>query len=491
MTATHSPLSNWVVDAIPTADALTPDTMGDNTMGDDGMGHDTMGDNAMGAGTTGDTPTPDGPRWRADGWINDGDERADARRMPRFADGWQRRSLTTEDGTPALGLVHPASGTAVLELTESGEPVPATEETAAAVSALEERWPPAQLTRYESSVLAEADPALRYSLLTRLVSEGDPRPDSFHILPWERVENLVDEVTATLRRGPDALPAVSPAIRLRHHFAPAGSRFTASLEQLDAGLRAADPVVARVGATRLCSRLATLRTDRLPDTTRLRLSGLLLALPTVHPFLRGAARIAAARLGIPLSGEGRFDDRSLIDEFFRDGGFTSGPPAMLPTDLAPAAGSDDEARQAEARVVREPFTIRLAVTSTGRAEIEVEAPLTETAAESVATSYGVLLLPVRVLGVVGGTDFYVLMEADEDLLLGELDLPVGRGRFVSVDQSGPPVGRAELAFLGVAEVRATMRALPTRSDRERWLDLVGTLPAGHPVRTAVEEETQR
>ncbi|MFG2617225.1 hypothetical protein ACGFXC_06340 [Streptomyces sp. NPDC048507] len=447
MTAVHRPLTLWVRAARPAPLPAQP-----------GPAHD--GGPARGA-----------VRWSAYGPLNEGDERADARDLPRFADGWQRRSLPLTDGGEALGLYRPDTGEAYLELDDDARPLPADPDTAEAVAAIERRWPALRLADTERDLLAAADPGLSFSLLDRLADEGRPEPECFHVLPWERVERLAAEVTRALRAPGTAPAGATP--RLRHYFAPTGSRFSAALEQLAAAQRAADPRIRRVATTALCTRLMTAPADRMPAGTRSELAELLTAIAESDALLGATARAAAARLAARESG------RTVL---------YYGSPARVRNQFAPTASGGTQ--QAEDSVEREAVTLRLAVDSHDEVSVVITATLPADTARSLPTDYGVVLLPVRVTGVAGHPELYVLLVPTGAGLSGDLGLRAVPGAEISADQSGPPLGAEELPFLDVRAVRATMSATIPRTDRRTWRTLAGALPEGHPVRAAIKEDPQ-
>ena len=397
--------------------------------------------------------------------VNHGDERADARILPEFADGWQRRAITLDAGSPALGLARPGSGEAVIELDNYARPVRVSQAAAAIISRAEDAWPDGPLSRADLAVLTGEDKAVGYLLADRLAAEGNPAPELFHVLPWGLVDELAGQVTAML----DGAAPPAAVIELGHWFGPAGSRFTAALEQLDEGLRDADPALSRVAATALCSRLLAIDPVRLPEPTRLALAGLAGRLNAADPYLTFTARRAAARL---LPGASP----------------AAASPIRLRTWLTPAADSATGVRTLSQDEAREPFTVRLLVTAAGRAEITVSTPLPEGTERGVLDAYGVILVPVRVTGEGGSTRYLIALRAADDRLSGRLDLPLPAGRFVEADLDGPPVGAAEAAFLSPDEVQRSIRAVRTRSGRAPWRRLAELLPATSPLRALITRE---
>ncbi|MFF4421115.1 hypothetical protein ACFY04_10065 [Streptomyces sp. NPDC001549] len=465
MTAVHRPLTAWVRDARPTGPAPG----------------DTTPIPAQAQGNGGTRASAPGPSWAAHGPINEGDERADARSLDRFRTGWERGSLPLADGGHGLALIEPATGAAVLELDELGEPLPADPDTAEAVAAIERRWPAQRLEPAERALLAAAHPGLRYSLLDRLAAEGRPEPECFHILPWERVDRLADEVTAALgESGPagDGTPA-RPPVRLRHYFAPAGSRFTAALEQLGSALRAADPRRRRIATTALCARLAGSATGRIPQPTRERLALLLDAVGRGDAFLATTAVLAARRLAGAFAAPGSGSPEVVWHRL------DYGSPASVRNRFAPLAG--DGSDRVEDEVLRSVFTITLTVRNDRGLYVAVTAPLDTGSAALLARGYDeVLLLPVHVTGAVEGNELYVMLRPFPDGLSGDLEMTATADAEVTADQAGPPLGLADLPFLDPEAVRRTLACQVRASDRRRWRELLDRLPAGHPVRRPME-----
>ncbi|MFD7781998.1 hypothetical protein ACFV4Q_02650 [Streptomyces nojiriensis] len=421
-----------------------------------------------------------GTLWAAHGPVNDGDERADARHMARFATGWERCSLPLADGGHALGLTEPATGDAVLELDDFGRPLPADPAAAEAVAAIERRWPAHQLEPDEEARLNDTDPGLRYSLLDRLAAEGRPGPECFHLLPWERVDRLADQLAAALAADG---PSAPPPVRLRHYFAPAGSRFTAALEQLGSAVHAADPRRRRVASTALCARLAEAATGRIPQITRERLRLLMDAVGRDDAFLYATAALAADRLAgafptpyAPPAPSGREVVWRMLEY---------GRPASVRNRFAPAASSGAEG--SEAVVLRSAFTLTLTGRSDGRLYVTVTAPLDPATRALLSHGYDeVLLLPVHVTGAAEGRELYVLLKAGTVRLSGDLRMTATTDLDITADQAGPPLGLADLPSLDPEAVRRTLACQVRASDRRRWRELLARLPDGHPVRRAAE-----
>ena len=410
---------------------------------------------------------PDGvARWdRADD-VNFGDERADARALPELAGAWRREAVPVSLGYLALGLVPEFGRAVVLELDDLARPIRVTRAGADVIARIEDGWPGADVSPADATVLAGEEFAVRDLLLTRLVEDGDPPRELFHILPWHQVDRLSRNVTEMLGGA-----APGELIELDHWFASAGSRFTAALEQLDEGLRDQDPALARVAATALCTRLLDVVPARLPGLTRTALARLVGSLGQADPFLGYCARRAAARLA---PGAAAREAR----------------PIRLDTRLAAAADTAVGVRSESRDGAREPFAVQLVVTAAGRVEVVVSAPLPLDLRALVDDAYTVMLLPVKITGEGVATRYLIPLLASGGRLVGRLDLPVPSGRFVAADIDGPPIGVAEAAFLSPGEVRRSIHGLRTLSGRALWNQIAELLPAGNPLRELIAGATE-
>ena len=410
----------------------------------------------------------DSARWEPPRDVNYGDERADARALPAFAAGWHRRAIALDIGYRSLGLVREAPDEAVIEVDDLARPVRVTDRGAQVISRMEDDWPDASVSADDLAVLAGEEVEVRYLVVARLAAEGHPPPALFHILPWDLVNRLADQVTAMLSGA-----APLQVIALRHWFTPVGSRFTAALEQLDEGLREQDPAIIRIAATALCGRLLEVDTSRLPRSTRQALAGLVTALRPVDGFLA----FTAARAAGWLTRDGNAVKAAREPRVLR-----------LGTRLPSAADTEEEIRTQSRDAVREPFTVRLTVTATGRAEITVSARLPEDQLPWVTRAYGVILVPVRVAAADGSTRYLLPLGYSDGEVSGRLNLAVPPGDFVEADLDGPPIGAAEASLLNVTEVERSIRALRTRSAREMWSQLATLLPRAHPLRAVIARE---
>jgi hypothetical protein len=416
--------------------------------------------------------SPDGTAlWDPASDTNFGDERADARDLQELAIGWQRLAVPVSLGYHALALARATSPSAAVavavELDDFARPLRVTAHGARVIASLEDHWPAAPVSRADYAVLAGEDVAVRYVLLARLAAEGQPPPGLFHLLPWDLVDLLTDQIALAL----GGTPPPEEITVLGHWLAPAGSRFTASLEQLDEGLRRQDAGLARVAATTLCSRLLHADVARLPGTTRQRLARLLGLLREQNRFL-GFTAAAAARL----LAEGE------------EGDAQAAKAVRVDSPLAPAAHSGLGVRRESGTVDREPFELQLAVTATGRAEIILRASVNPGDDQRIAGSYGLLLQPVVLTAARGTTRYLVPLRISDDEISGRLSLPVPRGHFVAADLDGPPIGAAEAMYLTAEEIERSISGLRTRSALELWAGLSGMLPTGHPLRAVIDRE---
>lgn len=404
------------------------------------------------------------PAWPRGAVVNDGDERADARRLRKFAQGWRRRGVPLDQGGQALGLVHRGTGETVVELDELAMPIAVTEAGLRVITRLEEGWPDATPSAADTEVLARERIEVRRLLLARLADEGRPPGELFHILPWDHVTRLADDLNALMHGG-----APSQVIRLRHWFRPVGPRFTASLEQLDEGIRDNDRGLIRVAATSLCTRLTDLDPARLPADTRASLATLVDALTRENRFLG----YTAAEVTGSLRGEGR-----------------SVPAAPRMDTVLLDAGASDGIRRESQEFERAPFTVRVAVASTGHVTVSARTVLRPGEDRLLVEGYGVMLLPVRILHARGSTRYWVVLEPSEAFLGGSLPLPIPTGDFVEADVDGPPIGVMEAASLGAEEVERSIGAVETGSHLDLWERIADALPLSHPLRDVIGRAVQ-
>ncbi|MGS2641081.1 hypothetical protein [Streptosporangium sp. G12] len=406
-------------------------------------------------------PLRDGSAARRRGDIvNDGDERADARWMPGFASGWERCGVLLDTGE-VLGLRRDGTAELVVEVDECAAPVPVTREELAVVARLEENWPEAVLRPADLATMARADVTLRRLLVGRLAQEGTPPPEIYHLLPWELVDRLAAQALSMVRGGRG-----SSLVFLRDWFVPVGSRFSAALEQLDEGLRAEEPELIHLGAAALCVRLRDIAADRLPPATRQVLAQLVRELPNLDRFIADAAGQAVARL------EGAVAPRS---------------PLRLDTRLNPAANTSEGVRRETTDAVREPFSVRLGVTSRGRVEIRARTAWAA-ADESLLAAYGAMFLPVLVSGPASSARHLILLRVERGELSGRLGLVVPSGDWVEIEVTGPPLGIAEISLVPPEDVRRSVRGATTNSVVAEWTRIAREFPENHPLRLTIEDE---
>lgn len=386
------------------------------------------------------------------GPVNDGDDCSDARDMPYFADGWQRVAVPTGTGTNALGLT---SGDAtVVELDDFGTPIAVSGEGLRVITRLEQRWP---VVDGEIQLLDNEVLPLRYWLLERLASEGDPPDGAFAILPWRLLDRAVDAVRRGLapENGPGELVAI------RHWLTPAVRGLTGPLEQLDHGLRVGDDAIARLGAHALLANLRDIPVSRIPEPSRARLDGLVGLLGGLDPAYRHMARVASARL----------TDQPAVSRFRTE----------LNSNLVPAASTDD-AREHIETFGDDSQRIRLAQNRAGR--LRVVAHLLPSTQDSPLGRPNGVFQPIRITprGAPAPQRFWIALYPDEEHLVGSLTIGLAPG-LSTLDADDGPVGVEELADIDPAELVRSLQ-LSTARTAERWLDLAGNLPVRHPVRIA-------
>lgn len=222
------------------------------------------------------------------GPINDGDERADARHLDLFVDGWQRAALAWREHQ-VCGLVRTADGLGVVELDQYGQPIVVRSEAVDVIRHIEQDWP--RVDR-ELEQLRDAPIALRYWLLERLDEEGEPADEAFGILPWDLLDRCADAIASILRPG----GAMTAPVEIRHWLTPAVRGVSGPLEQLDEGLRTGDATTAEQGATTLLTNLRDLPLARVPEPSRRRLAELTLVLGQAYPQHHDLAEQVTHRL---------------------------------------------------------------------------------------------------------------------------------------------------------------------------------------------------
>lgn len=419
--------------------------------------------------------TEDGvAQWSPLADVNYGDEQVNARALPRFSDGWRRQAIPLNVGYLALGLVHDGSGEAVIEVDDHARPVRVSEAAARVIGRLEDSWPDVPRPVPGLAVFEGEGEAVRYLLAERLAAAfrppQDPPAELFHILPWKLVDRLTEQVAWAL----DGIAPPPDVIELRHWFNPADAKFTAALEQLDEGLRdrEQDPALARVAATALCSLLLEAVPERLPELTRAALAQLTERLAQEYPLLAFTARRARQLLL-----EGEAEPVEALRQELRSSSSSA------------AADTGTEAQRKSIVVVREPFTVRLAVPAgdEGEVAVEVSAPLSPDPQDGLIKPYGVVLFPVKITDEVGTTRYVIALRSVDNSLSGGLELPLPSGDFVEADIDGPPFGVSEVVALSLDEVRHSIRPLQTWSDLEPWNQVAESLSETDPLRALITE----
>ncbi|MFD9642179.1 hypothetical protein ACFWWN_01520, partial [Streptomyces sp. NPDC059082] len=418
-------------------------------------------------------PAPRGRRGRVAGAP--APHRPHARRLPKFAHGWLRTAIRIAEDRLALGLVHAETGERVIELGSTAAPVMISEAGLSVLSHIEDHWPDTFLEEAQLRVLRHESVEVRRLLLARLADEGHPPAELFHLLPWHLVDRLAEDLATGIPHPDDTDPG--PVINLRNWFAPAGSRFTAALEQLDEGVRDHDRGLIRVAAASLCTRLGTLDADRLPGATRDALVELVDVLARDNRFLGHAAAVAEARLR---GGPGQSRD----------------PATRMATRLADAADGSSGIRRERTEFERLPFTVRLTVSATGRFTVSARATLSSDERDRLGHEYDTVLLPVRVGHQDGAERYWLALQVTGPvgnglwLLSGAISLRLPEGEFVEADVDGAPLGLAEAGLLDVDEVERSVRAVMTNSGQERWEHVAESLPGAHPLRGIIGRAAQ-
>ncbi|MGW5421665.1 hypothetical protein [Streptomyces sp. NPDC003943] len=419
------------------------------------------------------------------GRINDGDERTDARTMPRFgAESWARTSLVVERSgslSRALALRAP-DGTAVVELDDFGAPVVVSERGAELISRLEERWAaPAAGPDVVEGLRAESLP-LRYFLLHRLNRETQAPPRLFHCLPWEHVDAAARSAASLLRAETDgsaAVPVPPPDGELRHWFTPAASSLAGPLQVLEAGLR-----TGRTGAwfgreaASLLNGLLAVEPERLPGTTRQALAGLADALGEADRALCHSARLASTRL----AGVGPIAPITLR--------------RSVDSDFVLRASSGERRPAQDEFLEAWPVAAGLRVTGGRLLEIEMEIedqPFPP--ARRLADGPLCQAVTVRSIGdtdadsSVPGSRYWMVLTSSGGTLQGFVAVPLTSGSF-EVDLDAPPVPLRFLSRVPAAELEASLPA-NERVTLSQWAGMIDPLEPGHPVRAAVTAYTDR
>ncbi|MCX4564661.1 hypothetical protein OHA02_52235 [Streptomyces phaeochromogenes] len=420
MTAVHRPLSDWVVRVDPSP-------------------------------ASGTSP------------INDGDERADARTLPLFAEGWVRRAVMMgPDRAPVLALHHPGSALTYVELDDHGVPLPIGEAGTALIDRIEASWPRPEFGPAGLTAVAALSREIRYLLLHRLDQEGSPLPGTFHALPWEPVTELASAVVRLLD-GAQPPPLSAEALDLGHWVTPAAVGVTGPLEQLYEGLTDPDPVLAARGGTALCTGLSASDPARFPAPVTAALAEVVRRLASANPFLRHAAALTADRL---------------------TGVATAGFVTTLDSDLPKAAASTDDRTVVRRLRNNGLLSVRTEVTAGRRLRVTVELAMEATAErERLLDTYGGVFAPVVVSAAGRSLRYWVALEARRRWLSGTLDVPAARGRF-EVGTEEAVTGVWGLSSVSPDELLPSLAGV-NRAGLQVWRAAAERAPAGHPLRQAV------
>lgn len=426
MTAVHRPLSDWVVRVDP-------------------------------APPSGTSP------------INDGDERADARSLPLFAEGWVRRAVVTGAGrAPALALHHPDAALTYVELDDNAALLPIDEAGTELIDRIEASWPHPAFGPADLAATATLSREIRYLLLNRLGQEGTLPPEVFHVLPWAPVTELASAVVQLLD---DAEPPTlsDGALDLGHWVTPAAIGVSGPLEQLYEGLTEPDPVLAARGGTALCAGLGAADPARFPAPVTAALADVVRRLALVNPFLRHAAALTADRL---------------------TGVVTPGFVTLLDSDLPKAAATTDDRTVVRRLGDGGPLAVRAEVTAGGRLRVTVELAVEASAErERLLDAYQGAFAPV-VVSAAGRIDHYwVALEARRRWLSGTLDIPAGRGRF-EVGAEEAVTGVWGLSGVSAQELLPSLAAA-NRAGLQVWRTAAERAPLGHPLRQALRHLDQQ
>ncbi|MFJ4282125.1 hypothetical protein [Streptomyces massasporeus] len=417
------------------------------------------------------------------GRINDGDERTDARTMPRFrAQPWTRTSVVVEragEHCRALAL-RASDGTEVVELNDFGAPIAVSETGAELISQLEEDWAEPAADPRTVARLRDEDLALRYFLLHRLTRETDAPPALFHCLPWEHVDAAARSATALLHADtgtPPTSPAQPPDGELRHWFTPAASSLAGPLQVLEAGLR-----TERSGAwfgreaANLLSGLLAVKTQRLPSATRDTLAGLADALAEADRALHRAARLAAARL---TGARPVLSMRRLLDSDF-----------VL-------RASSGEPRSGRSEFLEE-WPVAVVLTMTGNRLLEIEMEIENHLAPPRRHPVdGPLFQPVTVRPALHtgtasagqGNRYWILLHTSADALHGFIAVLAPDHTF-EVDLDAPPMPLRFLDRLSPEDLEASLHANEHVTLSE-WHDMIDDLAPRHPAHAALAAYASR
>lgn len=420
---------------------------------------------------TADVPAaPDGiADWNPWTPPNGGDRWSDARQMPRFDSGWERRlvRLRTPAGEQAvLGLAR--KDELVVELDDAAAPVRISPEALEVIDRYERSWPDVRPENGDSELLAGESRVLTHALLDRLSAEagaGSVPPALYHILPWEDVTTVAREVTTALAYMEKGMASTASSTSLRHWFTPTGSRFSAALDQLNAGVADGDPSLVREGGTALCARLLDAEPARFPQPARRSLAELARMLADRDPLLGFAATRAADRL-----------EREARGDL---------PRLLVRSELGLAAGRDEQREHSE-QISAGRLRVHTAVTQGGMLSITAEFELSPAQVRSALESYGTVIVRLRLVDDQDVARLVLIpMSSYMNEFAGSVDL-VAPGGIVSVLPEGPPIGTAESWTLDPRDVGDSFRIADVET-AAAWRALASALPAHHPVVQGLRE----
>jgi hypothetical protein len=387
--------------------------------------------------------------------------------MPRFDSDWRRVGVAlgmSAGEQSVLGLAR--NGEVVVELDDTATPVPISRDALTLIDRYEDSWPDVRPENGDRALLARESPVIRHALLDRLAAEAPSvQPELFYVLPWELVRELANELAAALAELSQGRPGQPSPIRLRHWFTPTGSRFSAALDQFNAGVEDDDPALLREAGTALCVRLLAADLRRFPESARVALAELVRGIARRDPLVADTAVRAADVLEGARPGAAR------------------GMHVQSELELA-ASGEDQRELNEEIRLG--PLLLDTDVTQGGMLAITAEFELTPDQIRGVNDGYGSVIIRLQV------TDendvvrrVLIPMVPSPPGLSGSVDL-VAPGGEVAVMLEGAPIGMAESWGLDPHDV-AVSYDIADAEAKEAWRDIAVRSSAGHPVRQALRE----
>ncbi|MFV2178323.1 hypothetical protein ACFHW2_40905 [Actinomadura sp. LOL_016] len=216
----------------------------------------------------------------------------------------------------ALGLIQERNGAprhvdAVVELTHAATPMQVSEAGLNVITRLERSWPHMGMHEDDLEILAAESPSLRHALLTRLAEEAQPPAHLFHILPWELVQELADDLSHAIDVGGEA-----SNVRLAHWFTPTGSLFAGAMDRMNHRLRRAGPAdLVEHGGRKLGDLLAEADRARFPPAALDSLGRLMRSLIGLDLTLR--ERVPPEMVAAPVALDNG-DVARIIESWLRD-----------------------------------------------------------------------------------------------------------------------------------------------------------------------------